>query len=256
MNKKKKSIMSNVSERDKKLLFVFGSILVLAASYFFVFSPNQQKSSEIEQENTDLQAYITQLDGFIENEETKKQEINVFNEKIDTLLANFPGGMTHQKAIATIADLEDTTGFFTSQDTFSVNNVFFDQATEKANGTLVIPDEIDMTSAYALQGTSEQVYPDIIGYKTTITVSFTCTDKQFSDVLDYINNNKEKMSVESVTVGYDEASGNLTGSMNICMYSVTGIDDKVYEEPELPDVSLGVVNIFGSKEVKSSKKKK
>lgn len=256
MNKNKKGIMSNVSERDKKLLFIFGSILILAGSYFLVFSPNQQKSSEIEQENTDLSAYITQLDGLIVNEETKKQEIQSFNQKRETMLAKFPCGMSYQKAIATIADLEEVTEFFSSQDTFSVNNVFFDQASEKVNGTLVIPDEIDMTSAYALQGTSEQVYPDLMGYKTTVTVSFSCTDKQLSDALDYINEHEEKMSVESITAGYDESSGNLTGSMNICMYALNGIADKVYEEPELPDISLGVVNIFGSKEVKSSKKKK
>ena len=63
------------------------------------------------------------------------------------------------------------------------------------------------------------------------------------------------MSVETISVGYDETSGNLAGTMNLCMFAVDGSKNE-YKAPENKDVKLGVANIFGSKEVKKAKKKK
>ena len=255
MNKKKNTVVSNISERDKKLLFGLGAILILACAFFFVFSPNQKKSDELSTENTELKNYITQLDTMIANEEQKKAEIVSFNEMREAILAKFPGGMTHEKAIATIADLQDVTGFFSSQDSFSVNNINFDEAEARSNGTVpIVTEDYQIDSPYAVTNVTGEEFPQITEYKTTVTMSFTCTNEELTDVLDYINQNEEKMSVETITVGYDAETGNLTGTMNLCMYCISGVEDKVYEEPEITNISLVVSNIFISKEIKKSKK--
>lgn len=64
------------------------------------------------------------------------------------------------------------------------------------------------------------------------------------------------MSVETVTVGYDDSTGELIGTMDLCMYAVEGVDN-AYEEPKTEGVDLGVVNIFSAKgsSKKSSGKK-
>lgn len=257
MKKNSKSIMSNVSERDKKFLFILGIILVLAGSYFLVFSPQNTKATEIKEENEGLESYVKELDSMIVNEETKKQEILTFNSERNALLAKFPSKVTNEKVIATIADLEDQTGIFDSQVTITMNNQFFDQATAKADGTVTLDaTDYNISSPYARPAVPEETYPEITGYRTTVTLAFDCTDQELSDAMDYINQNSEKMSVDTINVGYDETSGNLAGDMTLCLYSVTGVDTLVYNEPEITGVSLGIVNIFGSKEVNSSKKKK
>ena len=105
-----------------------------------------------------------------------------------------------------------------------------------------------------MPGTPQEVYTSVVGYKTTLTLAFSCTDQQLTDALDFINSYEDKMSVETVTVGYDETSGNLTGTMNLCMYALDG-SEKAYTAPDIKDVKLGVANIFGSKEINKKKKK-
>ena len=109
MKKKKPDILSNVSERDKMLLFVLGAILVLAAAFFFIFSPTMKKADEVKEENKELSAYVVELNQKIAHEDEKKQEIITFNNNRQDIMKKFPSGMTYEKAIAILADLEDKT---------------------------------------------------------------------------------------------------------------------------------------------------
>lgn len=256
MKKKKPTALSNVTERDKKLLFLLGAVLILAIAYFFVFSPNQKKADEVKAENKELAAYVAELDEKIAHEEEKKAEIITFDNNREALLKKFPSGMTHEKAIAILSELEDETDIFSTQVTLAVNNIFFNQEEASQAGTVQIETEdIASTSSVAVQGVSTETYAPLMGYKTTLTLAFTCTDQELTNALDFINGYDDKMSVETITVGYDETSGNLAGTMNLCMFSVDGSKNE-YKDPENTDVKLGVANIFGSKEVKSAKKKK
>ena len=112
MRKSKTNVLSNVSERDKILLFILGAILVLAIAYFGVFSPNLKKADTIKEQNKELSSYVVELDNKIAHEDEKKQEIITFNNNREDILKKFPSGMTHEKAIAILADLEDQTDIF------------------------------------------------------------------------------------------------------------------------------------------------
>lgn len=128
MNKKKPSTLSNVTERDKKVLYVLGTLLVLSLSYFFIFSPNQKKADVVKAENKEKKAYVVELDAKIANEATKTAEITTFKNDRQEILSKFPGGMTHEKAIKILADLEKETDIFSSDVSLAVNNIFFNQA--------------------------------------------------------------------------------------------------------------------------------
>ena len=104
MNNKK--ITSNVSEKDKILLCVLGSILVLALAYIFVFSPLQKKSDVLAEDNDGLRKYISVLDDMRQNEETKKAEIAEYNEKRDEMLSHFSKIITNENAIEIMDKIE------------------------------------------------------------------------------------------------------------------------------------------------------
>lgn len=251
---KKNNAISNVTERDKKLLFLLGAVLVLAVSYFFVFSPNQDSADQLKADIKLAEDYVRELDAKLLKEAEKKEEIIQFNERRQEVLKKFPNGMTHEKAIEILAKLEDETDLFSSQVTLAVNNIFFNQeeARNDANVGIVVED-VRSTSPLADPNlVPEEEYSDLIAYKTTLTLSFTCTDEDLTNAMDFINMYEDKMSVESITVGYDETTGNLAGTMNLCLFSVTS-SEKEYEAPQIDGVDIGISNIFGSKEVKSSK---
>jgi hypothetical protein len=52
------------------------------------------------------------------------------------------------------------------------------------------------------------------------------------------------MSVEGVSLGYDNSTGALSGSMSLNTYYLLGTD-KLYSEPYIPNMRMGVETIFG-----------
>ena len=262
MNNKK--ITSNVSEKDKILLCVLGSILVLALAYIFVFSPLQKKSDVLAEDNDGLRKYISVLDDMRQNEETKKAEIAEYNEKRDEMLSHFSKIITNENAIEIIDKIEKETTFFTSQNTIVLNDLVFNQEDSRTNGDVDIDtseDEI-VESKYKPEVNKElvQEYGDIITERSCITVAYSCTYQELVDTINYINAFSTKMNVDNVVIGFDSDSGNLKGTMDINIYSVdAGIDaDKVpdYEGGDYKGINYGVSNnIFGSREGKSKKKK-
>lgn len=57
------------------------------------------------------------------------------------------------------------------------------------------------------------------------------------------------MSIDNLTVSYDESTGLLTGTTSVDMYCIPGQPDKEYVTPNLSSVLLGTDNIFGSIEL-------
>ncbi len=262
MNNKK--ITSNVSEKDKVLLCVLGSILVLAVAYIIVFSPLQKKSAVLAEDNEGLRSYITVLDNMRENEETKKAEIVEYNEKRDEMLSHFSKIITNENVVEIMDKLETETNFFTSQNTIVLNDLVFSQEDSRNNGDVDIDtseDEI-VDSEYKPEVNKEllQEYGDIITERNCVTVAYSCSYQELVDAINYINSFSSKMSVDNVVIGFDTETGKLKGTMDINIYSVdAGIDaDKVpdYQGGDYNGVNYGISsNIFGSREGSSKKKK-
>lgn len=257
--KKKNNVMSNITERDKMLLYILFSILVLAMAYFLVFRPNMQKASETNAKNEELKYYITELDQKIAHQEEKEAAIATYNQDRIGILNRFFGGMTDEKAIFIVADMMEKTGLTSEQIGISVNNVYFSQE-EAMNNNLIQKENTSSVSTIAVQGVPEQSYDMLTGYKTTMAIDFACSDDELTAVVDYINEYKEKLAIDNIEVGYDETTGRLSGTITVCMYSGDGIVDaegnpKTYEEPEWKDMTRGVASLFGAKNNKTKKKK-
>lgn len=256
--KKKNNVMSNITERDKMLLYILFSILVLAMAYFLVFRPNMQKASETNAKNEELKYYITELDQKIAHQEEKEAAIANYNQERIGILNRFFGGMTYEKAVLIIADMMEQTGLEAEQIGITVNDVYFSQE-EAMNNNLIQKENTSSVSSIAVQGVPEQSYDLLTGYKTTMGIDFSCSDDELTSVVDYINDYKEKLAIENIEVGYDETTGELAGTITVCMYSGDGVVDeegnpKTYEEPEWKNMTRGVANLFGAKGNKKKKK--
>ena len=50
-----------ISDSDKRLLLIFCAIVIVACSYFFIFSKGMSKAAKIEEQNTADQAKVQQM---------------------------------------------------------------------------------------------------------------------------------------------------------------------------------------------------
>lgn len=245
MNKKKPEILSNVSDRDKALLFLLLSILFLAFAYFFVFKGYMEKTEQVRSENTDLEYYISELDQKLEKKDEILADIKTYDEDRAKVVDRFAPDYTIEKANVIIADMEEATGVFFDSVGFSMKNLYFSQEESESAG-LIQRESVISTSSFAQAGVPEKEYPKLTGYCTEVNVNYSVTNADFDKMIAYVNEQSDKMSIKTISVTVDESNGDLTGSMVLCLYSADGTD-KTYEAPNDLNVSTGVANIFGAK---------
>jgi hypothetical protein len=76
-------------------------------------------------------------------------------------------------------------------------------------------------------------------------MNFQATYKEFKKLMDYIATYPDKTVIDSVSVSYDNTTGNLSGSMVLKRFALTGTG-KVYNIPMIDNISIGTDNIFGT----------
>ena len=82
-------------------------------------------------------------------------------------------------------------------------------------------------------------------YEVPLGISIECTYDDFKGLVRYIYNQQERQSIRGVNISYNGDDGKLSGNMNLNTYYLLGTD-KVYGEPYIPDMSMGVQTIFGN----------
>jgi hypothetical protein len=85
------------------------------------------------------------------------------------------------------------------------------------------------------------------GMKSTVSISFKTTYEGLKKTIDFVHESSRRMTIGELNTTYDTATGNLTGSMTINMYMLTGSGvEKTYEPPAMDDIKTGRDNIFGT----------
>ena len=98
---------------------------------------------------------------------------------------------------------------------------------------------------YSSSMVNELGEPKATAYSTDLAINYSATYQGLKDIVDYINNYKERMNIKSFTAVYSEETGGVTGSMVIGLYSVND-ETHIYKAPEVIGVKIGTDNIFNS----------
>lgn len=221
----------NISKRDKALLLVLAGVLLLAASYFFVYKPSIAKKAELETQLATLQQKEAELVDLENNMDFYKSEITRLEGEKAEYLACFPANIKEESEIMYAVELE--------------NNVDI-----KFNS-------LNYGTPIDLLGTQEQVVEGEEGAEPTTTVggfclpltaSYLSTYNGLKSTITHTNMHQNRMVIDQVTASYDAATGNLVGDMTINMFYMTGTEN-AYAEPYVPSMGIGVSNIFGTIEL-------
>lgn len=205
-----------ISEHDKKLLLYVSGILLIVLSVSLVFLPQKSKNEDlkfqISEKENDL-ASLMSLAAQNRDYGAEKQEIE---QEQQTILAQFPGGLEEEDVLLHVADVERNSQM-------------------EINDVSIHPSELFWTegdSSYYL-------------YQILSEYSFTASYGDLKQVLDGFTKEQERKALQSIDLAYDSATGELLGSLSLAMYYIDGAE-KEYVSPEIPGVSMGTDNIFGT----------
>lgn len=274
-----KGKMMKISMRDKKILLMFLGVGFFAAGYFIGYRPQMEKAEMLQISNIPLQERLNSLMEMAGNKEFYIEETNALQEQIEQYTSEFPADIKQEDGIVLSSDMEKTLDveianvglgsreFIASLDGSTEDELIqmpeqtlSEQANEQTQAQI---DEIEGTDTQAeeeLQVAAQAELENLLDqtsipalYRTQDTMQFTGTYSSLKEMVDYLERQSGRMTLDNVTASFDSATGNLSGSITINLFSMSGTG-KSYIQPNAGSVAYGTKNIFGT--IEKSKKKK
>ncbi len=251
-----------VSKRDMLLLIGFLGILAAVCAYLFVFQPAMEKADALEQENRQLQTRITDLSLKMAQKDTYVSDTESMRQETDAIYQRFPVDVREEDSILLAVNQElispmliDSVSISALQaaalpdlDEEDVDHTYEIEEVEEYEAQEGISDDTSAASDTQADGT-DTASVDFVLMERNVTISYLVSYDGLKRAIKNISAQDNRMSIDNLTVSYDESTGLLSGMTSVDMYCIPGQPDKEYVQPSFSSVLLGTENIFGSIEL-------
>lgn len=262
------------SMRDKKILLMFLGVLCLVLSYLFVYRPQMEEAETIEAENIPLQTRLEELLAMAQKKEYYEQQTREMQIQIDDYCKNFPAVVREEDGIVLAQNMENTMDMQISNVGLGQPELVYSMDGEEPGsapgqedqtlmeqGDAITQEQIAEIEGTTGEDTSKDMLPsetemagmliDIITtpnlYRTQDTLQFSCTYDSLKRSVKFLASQSGRMTLNNVNASFDPSTGNLTGTMAVNMFSMTGVGS-TYTAPDAGSVPYGTDNIFGTLE--------
>lgn len=264
------SSLSNISNREKRLLLMLFGVLLLVLSYFAVFSPQMETASEIATQNDSLNARLNELLGMAAKKDYYQRETQSMQDEIDKYCEQFPADIKEEDGIVLAQNIEKASGIaidtvgtgvrlMVSDDGTVNEEDNSDQQTLSEQDNAATKEQVDQiegnteASTETQQQTADALVEDNPTlYRTQDTLNFTGSYENLKKAVTYINGQVGRMTVDNITMSFDSGTGGLTGTITVNIYSMSGIGNQ-YSEPDAGTSTYGKKNLFGTLEKNNNK---
>lgn len=241
-----------VKKSEIQLLIAVLGILLAVVTYFLVYAKFNDMSETIEMQNASLRSQVSTLEIL----EQRKADYLGATEKMQSYITGFenrfPADILPEDSIMMVKTLEDYTrtdvaniAFGTEAEVpYAAETPAATDGTAAASDATATADTTVTDSPVTTEGTA---YADTHMYEVPLSISIECTYDDFKGLVRYIYNLQERKSIQGVNISYNEAVGMLSGNMTLNTYYLLGTD-KVYSEPDIPAMGMGVDTLFGNVE--------
>ena len=146
----------------------------------------------------------------------------------DNLLDRYAAGSTQPNSIDFFNKTESVTGTWVRSLSLSPTTVLY---------------KFGQIASSNVNGKSNYT-SNLTGYKSTINIAYESDYSQWKNFIKYVNTYADKSTIDALSASYNEATGVVTGTASISLYSIEG-GKRDYKEPSF-DVKTGTGNIFST----------
>lgn len=252
--------MKKLSLRNKRILILVVSLLLLVLCILFVYRPMTEKMAEVDEEIATLEEKYQRLRDIQEKENFYRTETASMQQEIATYARQFPADVLPEDGILLGDSLESGAGM-------SINNISLgereflysvagisQETPEEQEGTLSeqtneeTKKAIDEIEGHVEEEEASSYQPatdEMALYRVANTMSYVCTYQNLKDMLRYLADQPSRMTIDTLNASFDSGNGNLSGSLTINQFFMTGTGAS-YQEPSMDGIGLGQTNIFGT----------
>ena len=246
----------SISERDKKILIVFVGILIFALVYYFPIRSYTEDAEKLNTENVGLTAKLAELEAKVARESEIKAETTNYEADTLALVAKFPSFLQVENEIMDIVGLEKELKVEVPLITVNTPVEMKGSDTPEAETTQAAPQEVATEEAPEADSTTEapmadetEVAPAAANkyklYDMSTNINYKGGYDSLKKFLDKIAKSTDKKSINSVSLTFDNKTGNLDGNIVYDSYFLAG-SDRPYEEIITKTIRHGTKNIFGT----------
>ena len=217
-----------ISKKEIYLLLALLGIGIAVCAWQFGFKKINEKTEALNVETEALRSDIIKYTAVKDNIDIYKIGIDNATNYIADVLYDFPAFVMEEDMIMLGRSLEKNI------DETMVSNVTFGSASNVYSVASKPADATTVPISYSL-------------YNNKIMLSYQTSYEGFKELVGYICENKNRMTIGDFALAYDQTTGLLTATTAVNMYSVTGTD-KEYTQQNLSGVGIGTDNIFGTLE--------
>lgn len=245
-----------IGEREKNIILILIGIAIPLLVYYFVFVRLNEQKDTLVAENQTLAQEVAYLQELMDNKEFYLAETDRMNAEIEEIKAQFPSELHPEDQIYYAYNMENKYDVLaTAIDMPVAEAVAVAQPVVAEAQPEVVDDGTGLEeegAENAGESQAEQAAPvasaatTIALYRAPITFNFKLTYAAAKDwIKEILTDRENKKSIDNVTLSYDESTGNLTGSIMVNMFSLTGTD-RVYEAPSIQGIGIGTDDLFKS----------
>lgn len=250
----------SISERDKKILIVFVGILIFALVYYFPIRSYTEDAEKLNTENVGLTAKLAELEAKVARESEIKAETTNYEADTLALVAKFPSFLQVENEIMDIVGLEKELKVEVPLITVNTPVELKSSDAPEAETTQAPPQEVATEEApeaspeadsttEAPEADETEVTPAAANkyklYDMSTNINYKGGYDSLKKFLDKIAKSTDKKSINSVSLTFDNKTGNLDGNIVYDSYFLVG-SDRPYEEIITKTIRHGTKNIFGT----------
>ena len=229
-----------MKKSDLNLLLGFLGVLLAFCAYQFVYLKMEERTAALEEKNVQIKTEIATMESWLPDREYYETEMERMHEEISAMVREFPANVLPEDDMKLAYQMDNRNSgsyVFIGSMSFTDPAVSYTTTydTSKADVSQVNPISI------------EPLYPVYTLYNTQVNMGIDCSYSGIKDMIETIYNKKERKSIDSIVLSFDETTGRLGGSLAMTSYFLYG-SDKVYMEPDLYEIHKGTNNIFGTVE--------
>ena len=206
--------------KELRVALICVSLLLFACSYFLIFQKKEKLTKDLDNELAQVEQQIIEKRAVKAQESEMQENLKVTKDLCSQLLEQYPSEMGYPDILMFMKQFEGCTKL-------TLSDIAFQNVVDFVTTTIPRFDKPEES---------------MTGIKTSITFSFQGKYEDFKDTVQYLNNYTNRITIDDVTVSYDDTVNLVNGSMTISLYAVKG-DGNPYIPPQLNE-EIGKKTIF------------
>ena len=244
---------------EKALIMVIIGVAIMLLGIIYIAKPNYESAQSIAAENVTLQARLDELNEKQSHREETLAESAEYEEEYDTILNSFPADLNQEIIIMFLEGIHDSNEMNWQSVSMGREEQFYALGSGGADASIATDDTADTsTEASTEEASSEEQTTDAAAtdgtattstglqcYRAIFPIAYAGSYESLKNVVNYVDTNSDRMTINSIDIAYDETNDVYTGNMELYCYAVKG-EDRPERSVELNEIQTGVDNLFNT----------